>query len=1045
MADSSAADILTLTKLAWDLYHNCYLITNEAPDGFKQLVNELASLQGVLRALRDDVNSNASFFDDLEEGRRNTLQKCLDTCFKTLQQMKELISRYRTMGWGDGRQFWQRVKWITQRGQIDDLKSRVMVHTCNLSLCMSSIGNSTLARIEKSMADALEQGSFPATPETLSRGERVLRTPPIPEGDEDIPFEESLCVDPEKIPMRTNSLPNAETTVRISTTDSVLSARTEWSTSTANTTSPSVCDPLKRSISHSYIVRRTGSSASEPRHIRMPSSEYVQLDIHPALREEPFIDDCTESPVPEPDNAAVTTAVTTAVATAMQQLQQVQLRERLLRPLRYEPRDKLHQPDPELMEKFGALTHDELSIKRLNTSDWLRVAVWWLLKARTTLASSDRPSLVSARGSVTPPAESWAPGYQAYVDLLKASYILYDVVLTDISSHAVLTHENRKQISDLSEGIKEEFAQFTPIDVPEYSVIHAQNLDIWEPLQPEEALEKGSNSVIDLNNVRWVTVDQEDAGDEEEQVFYRTFVNAGIGSKRLRMRTKGAPYMLLLSAREGESEPKITICNQSGTLSLQRDFTPDDLAQMIRVWQASMSGFPGMKISEPILLRFDTKSISVSFQHMPDLQYFINLPKAYFHAVWQREPVDSNQFSETVIFKSSVEKCEQLKAPTMRPMNPPVFHKSCEVRILERSYGEAWQSVRRMVISSSVADQAPRCIELFMPMSRVQICRGADAEQVLVKWSDTCQERSTKTDGNYHPLYSYVYDDNSPDIGLGLQFRSLKQAEDFEKAILSMFSQPSFSWDQPSSSGHVYDVVDPSGDQKQYKAILLIQSRLSWKYGSLYYVYRDTDYAYDHRALRARFPRIFYTDYISSHVDRLYPADRPVSFSHCEKKVGNMTVEFNDEPLLRGFISSLANGYELLFSRRAVSLVTKGKGLFGARKSNKGETEVQLWKKGTSLQLSARWDDHITDKWLTVSVPPGSVQPTKDGTRIEFATLPYSRGTFLNMAGILAVAPRDPNVARRAGQIAIAFATVQDRHDFVAAFECDAVPPAYGV
>ncbi|EIT76975.1 hypothetical protein AO1008_10739 [Aspergillus oryzae 100-8] len=972
--DSSAADILTLTKLAWDLYHNCYLITSDAPEAFKQLVNELASLQGVLRALRDDVNSNASFFDDLEEGRRNTLQRCLNACSNTLQNVKEVVAKYRNLGVGDGKQFWQRVKWVSQRGEIDDLKSRIMIHTCNLSLCMSSIGNSTLARIERSMADALEQKSFPSTPETLSNGQRVLRTPPIP-GDDDFQLDESLRIEPLRvspkgIPMRANSLPTVESHARISASESILSGGSEWSATTVNTTSPSINDPLKRSMSHNYVVRRTGSCASESRHLRMPSSESAQLGIHPALREEPFLDNRTESSGSELDN----TAVTSAVATAMQQLQQVQIRESILRPLRYEPRDKLHRPDPQLMRSFDALVRDELRIKRLSTSDWLRVAVWWLLK-----------------------------------------------------------------------GIKDEFAHFISLDVPEYSIIQSQNLDIWEPLQPEEAAEKGSDSIIGLNNVRWATVDLEDAGDEEEKVFYRTFVNAGIGSKRLRMRTKGAPYMLLLSAREGESEPKITICNQSGTLCLQRDFLPEDLAQMIRVWQATVSGYPGMKISEPIVIRFDTKSVSVSFQHASDLQYFINLPKAYFDAVWQREPVDSDQFSETVLFRSSVEKFEQLKAPTMRPMNPPVIHKSCEVRILERSYGEAWQSVRRMVISSWVAEQAPWCIELFMPMSRVQVCRGTDSGQILVKWSDTCQERSTKTDGNYHPLYSYVYDDNSPNIGLGLQFRSQKQVEDFEKAILSMCSQSSFSWDQPTSSGYVYDVVDPSGDQKQYKAILLIQSRLTWKYCSLYYVYRDTDYVYDHRTLRVRFPRLFYTDYISSHVDRLYPADRPVSFSHCEKKVGNMTAEFDEEPLLRSFMSSLANGYELLYSRRAVSLVTKGKSLFGARKSNKGETEVQLWRKGASIQMSSRWDEHVTDKWLTVSVMPGALQPAKDSTRVDFSTLQYSRGSFLNMAGILAVAPKDPNMARRGGQLAINFATSKDRHDFVAALECDSVPPAYDV
>jgi len=37
-------DILAVTKLAWDLYHNCFLVAKEAPDDFRQLVNELAQI-----------------------------------------------------------------------------------------------------------------------------------------------------------------------------------------------------------------------------------------------------------------------------------------------------------------------------------------------------------------------------------------------------------------------------------------------------------------------------------------------------------------------------------------------------------------------------------------------------------------------------------------------------------------------------------------------------------------------------------------------------------------------------------------------------------------------------------------------------------------------------------------------------------------------------------------------------------------------------------------------------------------------------------------
>ncbi|KAF5864515.1 hypothetical protein ETB97_007346 [Aspergillus alliaceus] len=107
------------------------------------------------------------------------------------------------------------------------------------------------------------------------------------------------------------------------------------------------------------------------------------------------------------------TAVTNVIATAMQQLQQVQLREKLLRPLRYEPRDKLHQPDPEPKRKFNALVQDELSIKRLNRSDWLQVAVWWLLKttaAEVILVSTSAHVLVQQPRF---PIASAEPGYKA--------------------------------------------------------------------------------------------------------------------------------------------------------------------------------------------------------------------------------------------------------------------------------------------------------------------------------------------------------------------------------------------------------------------------------------------------------------------------------------------------------------------------------------------------------------------------------------------------------------------------------------------------------
>jgi hypothetical protein len=90
-------------------------------------------------------------------------------------------------------------------------------------------------------------------------------------------------------------------------------------------------------------------------------------------------------------------------------------------------------------------------------------------------------------------------------------------------------------------------------------------------MQQEEIVDTINDLELGLDSSRWVAVNLEDAGSEQEKVLYRGFVNAGIGGKKCRMRTKSAPYLLLLATREGESEPMIVLRNQSGSLCLERN------------------------------------------------------------------------------------------------------------------------------------------------------------------------------------------------------------------------------------------------------------------------------------------------------------------------------------------------------------------------------------------------------------------------------------------------------------------------------------------
>lgn len=133
-------EIPALAKVTWDLYNQCQVIAKGAPTGFQKLVTELGSLQGTLSNFPDNMNSNVSFFEKMENDRKQTFERTLSTCLATLQRLKELLARLKGSETGDGKGIWQKIKWATQRTQIEDIRSKIMVHTCNLSLCISSIG-----------------------------------------------------------------------------------------------------------------------------------------------------------------------------------------------------------------------------------------------------------------------------------------------------------------------------------------------------------------------------------------------------------------------------------------------------------------------------------------------------------------------------------------------------------------------------------------------------------------------------------------------------------------------------------------------------------------------------------------------------------------------------------------------------------------------------------------------------------------------------------------------------------------------------------------
>ncbi|KAL8774307.1 MAG: hypothetical protein Q9209_001058 [Squamulea sp. 1 TL-2023] len=1026
-------DLLTVTKLAWDLYHKCYLVAREAPEDFRQLVNELASLQGALRTLRDDYNSDQSFLERLGDPRKDALDKCLGSCNATLQKLQTLVTKYQELGIADGKQFWMKLKWVTKKGEIADLRSRIMVHTCNISLCMSSIG-----KYRQDASSGTMETSEKLGPVARSQTEPWIASRSKVTNDSPKELDEPEGLGLWGLRRVYTGATLVEPTANLTSDLSPPVSEEEYS----EDRSPDAPISKSKSVPHGRLRKASTFSVQQDKETFPPSP----------LASKECSEDASITP-PSQKKAVVGSGlsnkrgskgkvyedqggVVDVVADAMNELAKVRQKERSDRPLRIVRQDPIHQADSILKERFQQFAEDELRIRRLSAKDWLRVATWWLLKARSHVPELE--SSVSAKASLRICSDSTG---QAYVDLLKSSWILHTIILHKNNLSSLMTDENRKLLYNLSDGINEGLGKYGSPDTSQRQALMNQNINIWELLQPEEETSDEDNLLPGVDNQRWITVEQDDAGGENEIVLYRTFVIAAIGSKRYRIKSRGAPYMLILSTKDGESQPQVTICNQSGSISLTRDFIPDDLKDRLNAGSPLSTD---VDVKDGVPLNFGRMSVTVAFANDGAQQRFMDFPRTYFNSVKRREPRQLENATETLLFDRSVDLFEQLRPATLKPLNPRQQWRSCNLRILETTGKEGWRTTRRLVVSSSAGEKQPWCTEMFLPLSNVRIHREGAARVAVIKWSDCTHEQSEHTDGNYNRMYSYVYNENNPNLALSLLFRNSADTTDFENTVLKLSSEPIFSSSTGPNFRHIYSISDVDTLIKKYKAILLAHTRMGWRYSELFYMYRDTDFIYDYSANRVRFPHVYYTDYISSHVEKLYKPDPGTvpSFSHCDKKVGNVSVEFDDEATSFRFISALTSGHDLIFSRPTHNVIIKAPRRFGSMRSNRCQAQVQLWlqrdtKGGRNIRLVVRWEEKVEDKWLTLTIQRGALQRSKDGNRASLPKGSYERGRKLDMKNLTATDSRASKgePCRKEGPVSISFDAVRDREEFAALVE----------
>lgn len=157
--------------------------------------------------------------------------------------------------------------------------------------------------------------------------------------------------------------------------DSRLSEYSSGSISTAFTNKTFPISPLRTSLNsptplERHLIGRSPVSSGS----RVTESLYQD---YPRGQRSESLSERHES---APYGSSINSPNTPTSAGTLRQLHELQLRDQHLRPLRYEPRDTIHQPDTTILEKFELASNYEDHCQSLSTRDWLRIAVWWQLK-----------------------------------------------------------------------------------------------------------------------------------------------------------------------------------------------------------------------------------------------------------------------------------------------------------------------------------------------------------------------------------------------------------------------------------------------------------------------------------------------------------------------------------------------------------------------------------------------------------------------------------------------------------------------------------------
>ncbi|KAL8791601.1 MAG: hypothetical protein Q9195_005806 [Heterodermia aff. obscurata] len=284
----SVGDAMMLGSLAWKI--GCAFTSGRsgAPSEFREVENELKSLQESFTNLADTLGEDGSISSRADDRTKEGLGTILSSCWETLKPLEVLVNQYQELQKREGNypvtthRVWRtsvirnykKLLWTSEGGNIQSLRNMLQLHVGSINTMVTALQSQSLARLEGTIQPMASQidgihnavvGNIDVRLAEIHNLMRAMTTPttspsldPIPRRDTVISLTDTLVAEPQS-----EASPYAHAKQEPAMVSSDTHAARSYSTSTA---SGGLALPMRRRSNSlkSYGTQSSGSRVHSP-------------------------------------------------------------------------------------------------------------------------------------------------------------------------------------------------------------------------------------------------------------------------------------------------------------------------------------------------------------------------------------------------------------------------------------------------------------------------------------------------------------------------------------------------------------------------------------------------------------------------------------------------------------------------------------------------------------------------------------------------------------------------------------------------------------